>query len=87
MNNYEINFFIWIVLFYVNLLMFYSTDKKIGRLDTDDLDEIEKIANWSDEERNALHYFHKNQFCCYLVRFDAWIICKDRCLHKLSTHI
>lgn len=46
MNNYEINFFYLnclILCKFINL--FYSTDKKIGRLDTDDLDEIEKIAN------------------------------------------
>ncbi len=55
MNNYEINVFYLNCLLFKCTHLFYPTDKKIGRLDTDDLDEIEKIANWSDEERNALY--------------------------------
>lgn len=30
------------------LFLFSPTDKKIEKLDTDDLDEIEKIANWGE---------------------------------------
>ncbi len=56
MNNYEINFFIWIVLFYVNLLIcFIQQIRKLGGWTQMISMKIEKIANWSDEEWNALY--------------------------------